>query len=289
MTNYLLLLRPRQWFKNIFIFAGLLFSKEFHDPAAILTSLYAFAIFCLLSSGVYILNDIFDYHEDRSHPAKSKRPIAAGLIPRNAALMVALVCFMLSFAGSYGVNRGLFLVCLIYGVVTILYSAILKHVIILDILVVALGYVLRAIAGAVAIKVDISSWLLLCSLLLALIIVIAKRRNELEILGADNAVRHRRTLAHYPITFLNQMIAIVSAACIVSYCLYTLAPETIAKFNTRALILTVPFVIYGIFRYLYLTFYRKDRSPEHLVLTDLPLQICLVLWIAACVVILVFS
>ncbi|MBN2619710.1 decaprenyl-phosphate phosphoribosyltransferase [candidate division WOR-3 bacterium] len=289
MRNYLLLLRPRQWFKNIFVFAGLLFSKEFYDPNAVLTSLLTFVVFCVLSSGVYVLNDICDYDEDRSHPVKSKRPIAAGLISRNTGLMIALVCFVLALTASYQVNRWLFLVCVIYGIVSVLYSVVLKHVIILDVLVVALGYVLRAIAGAVAIQVFISSWLLLCSLLLALLIVIAKRRNELEILGAENAVRHRKTLAHYPIALLNQMIAIVSAACIVSYCLYTLAPETIAKFHTRNLLLTVPFVLYGVFRYLYLTFRKQDKSPEHLLITDIPLQICLVLWAVACIVILIVS
>ena len=289
MSKFLILLRPRQWFKNIFVFAGLLFSKEFNDPAAVITSLYAFAIFCILSSGVYVLNDILDFREDRVHPLKSKRPIAAGEISRGNGVIISVICFILAFAGSYAVNTELFFVCVVYGIMMVLYSTVVKHIIILDVLFVALGYVLRAIAGAVAIQVAISSWLLLCSLLLALLIVIAKRRNEIEELGDKNARIHRKILARYPVVLLNQMIAIVSAACIVSYCLYTLAPETISKFNTRNLIFTVPFVLYGIFRYLYLTFHQKTRSPDQVIVTDIPLLVCLTGWVALCVGILVFG
>jgi 4-hydroxybenzoate polyprenyltransferase len=289
VSKYFILLRPRQWFKNIFVFAGLLFSREFNDPTAVVASLYAFSIFCVLSSGVYVLNDILDFKEDRVHPLKSKRPIAAGEVARSTGMIIASLCFILALAGSYLVNTEFFFICIVYGIMMILYSTIVKHIIILDVLFVALGYVLRAIAGAVVIQVVISSWLLLCSLLLALLIVIAKRRNELEVLGAENAKVHRKTLARYPVTLLNQMIAIVSAACIVSYCLYTLAPETVTKFNTRNLIFTVPFVLYGIFRYLYLTFHNKTRSPDQVIVTDIPLLICLVGWVGLCVGILVFS
>jgi 4-hydroxybenzoate polyprenyltransferase len=254
-----------------------------------MASLYAFAIFCALSSGVYVLNDILDFREDRVHPLKSKRPVATGEITRSIAMVIAISCFILALAGSYLVNAQLFLVCVIYGIMMVLYSTVVKHIILLDVLFVAMGYVLRAIAGAVAIHVVISSWLLLCSLLLALLIVIAKRRNEIEVLGEENARTHRKTLARYPVPLLNQMIAIVSAACIVSYCLYTLAPETVAKFNTRNLIFTVPFVLYGIFRYLYLTFHQKARSPDQVIVTDIPLLLCLVGWVGLCVGILVFS
>ena len=289
MSKYFLLLRPRQWFKNIFVFAGLLFSKEFYDPESIITSLYTFAVFCLLSSGVYILNDILDYREDRVHPLKSKRPIAANGIPRKNGLIISIVCFILALTGSYAVSTELFLVCAIYGIMMVLYSLVVKHIILLDILFVAMGYVLRAIAGAVAIQVVISSWLLLCSLLLALLIVIAKRRNEIETLGTQHATIHRKTLARYPVALLNQMISIVSAACIVSYCLYTLAPETVSKFHTRNLIFTVPFVLYGVFRYLYLTFHKKSQPPDHVIVSDIPLLICLLLWVGSCAVILTFS
>lgn len=289
MSRYLILLRPRQWFKNIFVFAGLLFSKEFYDPQAVLISLYTFVIFCILSSSVYALNDVLDYQEDRAHPIKSKRPIASGRISRPMGFIIAVMCFLLAIIASRAVSWELFLVCCIYGIMMVLYSVVIKHLIILDVLVVALGYVLRAIAGAVAIQVGISSWLLLCSLLLALLIVIAKRRNEIETLGTSDATLHRKTLARYPTTLLNQMIAIVSGACIVSYCLYTLAPETVRKFHTRNLIFTVPFVLYGVFRYLYLTFHKQDKPPDYVIVTDIPLLLCLALWVACCVLILMLS
>lgn len=288
LKDYIVLLRPQQWFKNVFVFAGLLFSKQFYDTSSILTSCWTFIVFCILSSGIYIINDIFDYEEDRMHPFKSKRPIAAQKLSRRTGLIIAILCIILSLSGSYLINTGLFVTCLIYYFMMVLYSVAVKHFIILDVLFVAIGYVLRAIAGAVAIEVVISSWLLLCSLLLALLIVVAKRRNEIETLGKQ-ANKHRRTLAHYPVALLNQMIAIVTAACIVSYCLYTLAPETVAKFKTRNLIFTVPLVLYGIFRYLYLTYKSKSSGPEHLFFGDIPLQLCLVLWVVACIGILVFS
>jgi 4-hydroxybenzoate polyprenyltransferase len=162
----------------------------------------------------------------------------------------------------------------------------IKNIVILDVLFVAVGYVLRAIAGAVVISVEISSWLLLCTLLIALFLAISKRRTEIVLLG-ERATKHRKILSQYSLALLNQMIAIVTAACIVAYCLYTLAPETVGKFGTRNLIFTIPFVIYGIFRYLYITFQRVETDiPERVLLRDLPLQLCLLGWIVSCVLIL---
>ncbi len=287
MLDYIKLLRPQQWIKNVFLFAGLIFSRHFYYTESIVTSIYAFIIFSLLSSGVYIVNDIFDYAEDKIHPVKSKRPIASGRIKIQTGWLISLLLMIISIFLSHYVNNSFFYTCLIYTGLMILYSLKVKHIIILDVLFVAIGYVLRAIAGAVAIRVEISSWLLLCTLLLALFIVVSKRRTEMVLLG-EEAVKHRKILSHYSIDLLNQMNAIVTSACIVSYCLYTLAPETVAKFNTRNLILTVPFVIYGIFRYLYLTHEKREADiPEKIVITDTPLQICLILWIITCVVILV--
>ncbi len=286
LADYFRLLRPQQWIKNFFVFAGLIFSLQFRELSSVKTSIFAFLVFCILSSGCYIWNDIIDYAEDREHPIKSKRPIAAGRIGRRSAAGLAIVLIVISLLIARYINRDFSIVCSVYAVMMLLYSIKIKDIVLLDVMVVALGYVLRAIAGTVAIGVEISSWLLLCTFLLALFIVISKRRTEIISLG-DDAVRHRKILAQYSIDMLNAMMAIVTSACIVAYCLYTLAPETIAKFNTRDLIFTVPFVIYGIFRYLYIT-YRKVETdiPEKVLTTDLPLQLCLALWIIVCILIL---
>ncbi len=286
MRDIVKLIRPHQWIKNVFVFAGLIFSRNFLFPPSIVKSVIAFVLFCLLSSGVYILNDIFDYEEDRVHPSKKKRPIAAGTVAKRTGMIIASLIIAAALAGAYFTAVPFFYTCAIYTLLMILYSAIVKKVIILDVLFVATGYVLRAIAGAVVINVEISPWLLLCTLLLALFLAISKRRSEIIRLG-EQAVQHRKTLSSYSVNLLNQMIGIVTSACIVSYCLYTLAPETTAKFGGGSLIYTIPFVLYGIFRYLYLTFRSTDaEAPEKIITRDIPLQICLVLWAAVCIVIL---
>jgi 4-hydroxybenzoate polyprenyltransferase len=286
LADYIRLLRPQQWFKNVFVFAGLIFSRHFIYPDSIEKSIYAFLIFSILSSSGYIINDIFDYNEDKAHPVKSKRPIAAGKIARGKAALLAIVLFAVSLVAACLLNIDFFYVCIIYTVLIMVYSLGIKNIVILDVLFVAVGYVLRAIAGAVVIAVDISSWLLICTLLIALFLAISKRRTEIVLLG-EEATRHRRILSQYSLGLLNQMIAVVTAACIVAYCLYTLAPETVSKFGTRNLIYTVPFVIYGIFRYLYITYQKLETDiPERALLKDLPLQICLLAWIISCIIIL---
>ena len=287
MSNYIRLLRPRQWLKNVFIFAGLIFSRQFVDPASIEKSVLAFIIFSFLSSSGYIINDILDFQEDKAHPVKSKRPIAAGKVQRGSALLLAAILLGLSLAAAYLLGNNFLYVCLVYSLLMVSYSLGIKNIVILDVLFVAVGYVLRAIAGAVVISVEISSWLLLCTLLIALFLAISKRRTEIVLLG-EGATRHRKILSQYSLGLLNQMIAIVTAACIVAYCLYTLAPDTVGKFGTKNLIFTIPFVIYGIFRYLYITFQRVEADiPERVLLRDLPLQLCLLGWIVSCILILV--
>ena len=286
MNDYFALLRPRQWLKNVFVFAGLVFSRHFLIFESVEKSVFAFVVFSLLSSSGYIVNDILDYREDLQHPAKSKRPIAAGRIKKIPAGALAIILAVLSLAGGYVLGINFLLVCLIYALLMLVYSLGVKHVVILDVLFVAFGYVLRAIAGAVVINVEISSWLLLCTLLLALFLAVAKRRTEIIVLGED-ASKHRRILSQYPPALLDQMIAIVTAACLVAYCLYTLSPETVTKFGTKNLIFTIPFVIYGIFRYLYITYKKLHTDiPERALFNDLPLQLCLIAWVVACVLII---
>lgn len=287
MIDYIKLLRPRQWLKNVFVFAGLIFSRQFLVLDSIEKSIFAFVVFSILSSSGYIMNDILDYKEDKAHPVKSKRPIAAGKVQRGRAAPIAVFLLVLSFVGAYLLGNYFLYVCLIYSGLMISYSVGIKNIVILDVLFVAVGYVLRAIAGAVVIAVEISSWLLLCTLLIALFLVISKRRTEIVLLG-EGATKHRKILSQYSLGLLNQMIAIVTAACIVAYCLYTLAPETVSKFGTRNLIYTIPFVIYGIFRYLYITFQKVETDiPERVLISDFPLQLCLFAWIVSCVLILV--
>jgi 4-hydroxybenzoate polyprenyltransferase len=286
LIEYIRLLRPRQWFKNVFVFAGLIFSRHFFYPESIERSVFAFLVFSVLSSSGYIINDILDFREDRAHPLKSKRPIAAGKIGRGQAAFLASLLFAVSLVAAFLLGKSFFYVCAVYTILIACYSLGIKNIVILDVLFVAVGYVLRAIAGAVVITVEISSWLLLCTLLIALFLAISKRRTEIVLLG-DEATKHRKILSQYSLGLLNQMIAVVTAACIVAYCLYTLAPETVSKFGTRNLIFTVPFVIYGIFRYLYITYQKVETDiPERALLNDIPLQLCLLAWIISCVLIL---
>jgi 4-hydroxybenzoate polyprenyltransferase len=280
------MLRPQQWIKNLFLFAGLIFSRSYHQAANNRTTIFAFLAFCLLASGIYIINDLIDYREDKHHPVKSRRPIASDRISRPAAVILAVVLIFVSLLWSFFINHPFLITGLVYLAMMLAYSIKAKEIIILDVLFVAGGYVLRAVAGALAIRVDISPWLLLCTFLLALFLVLSKRRTEIVVLGAD-AVRHRKTLGQYSLDYLNQMIAVVTSACIVAYCLYTLAPETVAKFHSHRLIFTVPFVIYGIFRYLYLTYKQvQTDQPERAIIADLPTLICLILWVGVCIAII---
>jgi 4-hydroxybenzoate polyprenyltransferase len=263
-----------------------IFSRHFFYPESVERSILAFVVFSILSSGGYIINDILDFKEDRAHPVKSRRPIAAGKIGRLQAAFLAALLFAASLTAAVILSLDFFYVCVAYAILITIYSLFVKNLVILDVLFVAIGYVLRAIAGAVVITVEISSWLLLCTLLIALFLAISKRRTEIVLLG-DEATRHRKILSQYSLGLLNQMIAVVTAACIVAYCLYTLAPETVNKFGTRNLIYTVPFVVYGIFRYLYITYQKVETDiPEKALLNDIPLQLCLLAWIVSCVLIL---
>ncbi len=273
-------LRPRQWVKNLFVFAGLMFSQQLFTPQA-WRAVAAFAIFCGLSGAIYLLNDVADAEKDRLHPVKRRRPVASGALPRGTALVIGLALLAGSLAVSFALGRQFGLVALGYGVLLTTYSVWLKHLVILDVLTVAVGFVLRAVAGAVAVDADISGWLLICTVLIALFLALGKRRHEyLTLHGA--AAAHRPILAEYSERFIDQMIAVVTASTVTAYALYTMSPETVAKFHTRLLPLTLPFVLYGIFRYLYLLYRRElGGNPSDLVLSDRALLLNTVLWIAA--------
>jgi 4-hydroxybenzoate polyprenyltransferase len=287
-TNLLLSLRPNQWTKNFLVFAGLIFSEQrkLRDPSAVADACLAFAIFCLLSGAIYLINDVRDRDADRLHPRKSTRPIASGAIAPGLAIGFAALLMTVALAGAFAINRPFGLVSITYAVLLGLYSLSLKHMVILDVLTLALGFVLRAVAGAVAIAVPPSNWLLLVTLLLALFIALSKRRAELVAL-ADGAHAHRPSLAEYSPHLLDQMISVVTASTLLAYAFYTMSPDTVQKFGTEHLIYTVPFPLYGIFRYLYLVHRREGGgNPSEMLLTDRPLLVCVALWVLMVVLVL---
>jgi 4-hydroxybenzoate polyprenyltransferase len=278
-TSHLLIsLRPHQWTKNLIVFAGLIFGQRLLEADAIMRSSGAFAVFCVLSSAIYLLNDIRDREVDRRHPLKAARPIASGALSIRAAGFACAVLIAAGLGGALLLGRAFTLVAVSFVVLQALYSGPLKRIVIIDVLTIAGGFVLRAAGGAVVIGVPISDWLLVVTVLLALFLALSKRRHELVLL-ADGATDHRPILGEYSPYLLDQMISVVTASTLVAYAFYTISPETQEKFHTGLLGLTLPFPLYGIFRYLYLV-HRKDQggSPAELLLTDRPLLICVALW-----------
>ena len=277
--------RPRQWVKNLFVFAGVIFSHKLFTPDA-WRALAAFAVFCALSGVVYLLNDVADRERDRVHPVKRQRPIASGELPVSRALGAALVLAACAFAAAAALGTGFLVTAAAYVALLVVYSVRLKHVVIVDVLTVASGFVLRAVAGAVAVDVEISGWLLICTILIALFLALGKRRHEYLTLDAE-ATRHRPILAEYSAALLDQMIAVVTASTVTAYALYTMSPETVAKFDTHLLPATLPFVLYGIFRYLYLLYrHQLGGNPSELFFNDRALIVNTGLWILAVVAII---
>lgn len=284
--NLLISLRPGQWTKNFAVFAALVFAEKLFDVKAIALSVAAFAIFCALSGVVYLINDIADRHSDREHPLKRRRPIASGALPVPVAAVAATIIGAAALAAAFAVGWSLGLVAAGYVALQALYSGPLKHIVIIDVLALSIGFVLRAAAGAVAIDVRISHWLFVCTILLAMFLALAKRRHELVLL-ADSAASHRPILGEYSPYLLDQMIGVMTASTLIAYIFYTISPETAEKFGTDLLGLTIPFPLYGIFRYLYLVHVREGGgSPAELLINDRPLLACVMLWVAAVVVII---
>jgi 4-hydroxybenzoate polyprenyltransferase len=289
-------MRPRQWTKNGIVLAALVFAQRFTDPVDCFRSLVAVVTFCLLSGAVYLMNDVADRSRDREHPQKKLRPIASGALSPGTALLAAAIAGAAALVMAIGLDRtgpasgyAFTITALSYLVLQVLYTTLLKGVVILDVLVISAGFVLRAVAGAEAIAVPISSWLLICTFLLSVFLALCKRRHELLLLEA-NADLHRASLLEYSPALLDQMIAVVTSSTLVAYALYTLAEETQRKFGTDGLKFTIPFVLYGIFRYLYLVYRRElGGSPERALLNDGPLLINVMLYLAASVVIIMWA
>ncbi len=275
MYHILKTARPRQWTKNILVFAGLVFARQVANPEKLIAALIAFVGFCLVSSSVYLINDVVDRKKDAQHPVKRNRPIAAGVLSPLTASVAALVFVGVSLVLSFMVEAHFAFIIGFYLLMNLAYSFKLKHVVIVDVLIIAAGFMLRIIGGTVAIHEPASSWLIICATFLTLFLALGKRRAELAALG-DNASGFRKTLTHYTPDYLNNLMNIVITGCIMSYALYTLDDATIAKVGSHNLIWTFPFVIYGLFRYMYLLEIRhQGEAPEDTIFKDVPLLIAI--------------
>lgn len=270
-------LRPRQWVKNVFVFAALVFAGRLADPQALMRACGAFAVFCALSSAVYLINDVRDREADRLHPVKRRRPVAAGELAAGTASAASVVLAVAALFAAFRLSTGLGEAAAAYLVLNLAYSFGLKRVVILDVMMVATGFLLRAYAGARVLDVAISRWLVMCTGLLALFLGFVKRRQEIAVM--ERATGARPILREYSLPYLDQMIAIVTGATVVAYSLYAFSPEVAQKLGTEHLGLTIPFVLFGIFRYLYLVHQRGEgENPTAVMLTDLPMILDVVLW-----------
>lgn len=283
VVDWILALRPAQWVKNLLVFAALIFSMHLFVAESVVRAALAFVTFCLLASAAYLVNDVHDAEKDRLHPLKRLRPIAAGTVSTQSAvgLAAALAAAGLGFALVLG--HGFAEIAVAYAVLQLVYSFLLKDMVILDAMTIATGFVLRAVGGGVAIGVHVSPWLIMCTFLLALFLGFSKRRHEVVLLEGD-ASSHRESLREYSPYFLDQMISVVTASTVVAYAIYTVSPEVREKLHTDALYLTIPFVLYGIFRYLYLVHQREGGgNPTTELLTDRPLWVNVLLWIGTAI------
>lgn len=271
-------LRPTQWAKNLFVLAPLVFAHGLLFEELVVRGLVAFACFCAASSAVYLFNDLRDREADRLHPVKQFRPIAAGTLPATVAAVAALLLVVVAAVAGAWLGDAFLAILAVYLLLNVGYTLGLKQVVILDVMIIAVGFVLRVLAGGAAVGVEVSRWLLLCTIFLALFLAVSKRRHEIDLM-AEKATEGRRVLGHYSPAFLDQMINVVTASAVVSYALYAVAPETTEKYDTQDLVYTIPLVLFGIFRYLYLVYQRPGKaSPTEAILSDPPFLVNIVLW-----------
>lgn len=286
-TLYALLktMRPHQWTKNAFVFVALVFDRKLFQLEPLSKTVWAFVLFCLASSAVYLVNDLADMESDRQHPTKRFRPLAAGELSPQVAGVAAVVLALGAVGGGFALGWPLGLVVSGYLFLQLAYSFVLKHLVIIDVMTVAVGFLLRVVAGVVVVQVErFSPWLYVCTMLLALFIAINRRRHELTLL-AENAVNHRRILSEYSVAFLDEMNSMVTASTLIAYSLYTFSAPNLP--SNHAMMLTIPFVLYGLFRYLYLVHVKGEGgAPDELILRDLPLFLTVVLWVVAVVIVL---
>jgi 4-hydroxybenzoate polyprenyltransferase len=276
--DYVRLLRPHEWIKNGFVFVGVLFANAWRQPNMLEQVSITAASFCLVASGVYVFNDLLDREQDRAHPRKQKRPLASGTIANTSAVLLLSLLWLLGFAGAFVVGTRVFLTLLVYVLVNIAYSIGLKHVVVLDVFAIASGFMLRILAGTVGLGIPPSQWLLLCGLMIALFLGFSKRRAELY--SASEGVTHRRVLEHYQPVFLDKMIVLTATCVILTYSLYTMSPVTIQTHKTESLIYTVPFVMYGVIRYIYsLHNQGGGTEPAREIFRDPHLLLAIIGWL----------
>ena len=284
--DLLRLMRPHQWVKNVFVFTGLLFGHAWHDPNLVSRVVLTFLAFCLVSSAVYVFNDIVDLEQDRLHPKKRFRPLAAGQVGTSAAMILAAVLAMPGFALAYGTSPTVLIILLGYALMNFAYSLRLKHVVILDVFIIATGFMLRILAGTLGVGIPPSQWLLLCGLMVTLFLGFTKRRAEIIALVEDKAA-HRKVLEHYSPVLLDKMIGITAAGLIMSYSLYTMNADTIRIHGTANLIYTVPFVMYGVFRYIYLLHHQsRGGDPSHDLVRDPHLFVVVGAWLVTTILLI---
>ncbi len=275
-------MRPRQWTKNLVLFAGIVFSMHLFDPSLLLRSFYGFIVFCLMSGAVYIVNDVSDRRRDMEHPAKKKRPIAAGLLSPAEAFPFAVVLIAALLVVSWFLGREFFAVTAAFTALNFAYSFFLRGVVILDVFSISFNFLLRAIAGVAVLKplvpdIEISPWLLICTLFLSLFLAFCKRRNEIVFL--EEAQEHRTALRDYSVLLLDQLVGLSATTALVSYSIYTVWPSTVEKFGTSNLVYTIPFVVFGIMRYLYIVYRRHEGGdPSGILLTEKSILATVFLW-----------
>jgi 4-hydroxybenzoate polyprenyltransferase len=272
-------MRPKQWYKNLVIFAGILFSLNLFKLNMWLEVIAAFLIFCMISGSVYLINDIIDCDRDKVHPKKKKRPIASGELSIFSAFSTSLILLFVGLGGAYFLNILFFYSTLSYFILMLAYTLSLKNYFLVDILTISVGFVVRAIAGCLVINVIISPWLILCAFFLALLLATGKRRHELILMGEESII-HRENLNNYSLGMLEQMISITTAVLIISYSLYTFLT------NNIVLMVTIPFIVYGIFRYLYLIHRKSQGGEPEMLFNDRGLIFCLLMWILLIIIVL---
>lgn len=283
-------MRPHQWTKNLVVFAGLIFSRNFREQELLFRSIEAFIAFCLLSGAIYIINDIADIEKDRVHPTKKNRPLPAGALPVPVAFVAAMAAVALGLFLGWRLGGGFVAVACVFCALNLLYSFVLKRIVLLDVVSISLSFVLRAIAGVEALRdvdpsIAISPWLLICTLFLSLFLAFCKRRYELTML--ENATDHRQSLQEYSPILLDQLVGITAGGSVLAYAIYSIWPETVEKFGTTNLVYTVPLVLIGVMRYLYLVYNKqKGGSPSDLLLREKFLLVDVSAWVVLVIAIL---